>query len=415
LSSGATYYYKVAAHNDAGVGGDQSASASALTIPGAPSVSASAASSSSITVSWSEVTGATRYYIYRSSSADGSYTQLTNTTSLSYTNTGLSSGATYYYKVAAYNSAGTGQQSVAASATTLLAPPSSVSASAASTASITVSWGSVTGAVEYYIYRSSSSSGTYTRVTTTPSAITGASYTDTGLSSGATYYYKVAAHNGSGVGAMSSSYGSATTLVALLSPPTTVTASAASSSGITVSWSSVTGATRYYIYRSSSADGSYTQLTYTTSLSYTNTGLSSGATYYYKVAAYNSAGIGAMSSVYGSATTTSSVPSLGSSLSFNTWRNGTVSSSSSQYYYFYATSGSSYSIKWNDSYQGDGTKTGDVKVSAYWYSDNASIFSQIDSGYNSPQTFTATKTGYVMLRVEPYSSSYSGSFAIAYY
>jgi hypothetical protein len=72
---------------------------------------------------------------------------------------------------------------------------------------------------------------------------------------------------------------------------------------------------------------------------------------------------------------------------------------------------------WNDSYEGDGTKTCDVKVSAYWYSDSVTIFSAADSGYSTTApSFTATKSGYVMLKVEPYSSGVSGgTFAIGYY
>ncbi|MDR0785291.1 MAG: hypothetical protein LBE74_05330, partial [Treponema sp.] len=75
----------------------------------------------------------------------------------------------------------------------------------------------------------------------------------------------------------------------------------------------------------------------------------------------------------------------------------------------------SYTIFWNDSYQGDGTKTCDVKVSAYWYSDDANIFSATDSGYNYGKTFTASKSGYVILKVEPFSSyADTGTFAIMY-
>jgi hypothetical protein len=49
--------------------------------------------------------------VYRSSSSTGTYSNVGTSTSTTYTNTGLSAGTTYYYKVAAYNSAGTGSQS----------------------------------------------------------------------------------------------------------------------------------------------------------------------------------------------------------------------------------------------------------------------------------------------------------------
>ena len=52
-----------------------------------------------------------------------------------------------------------------------------------------VSWGKVTGAVEYKVYRATSKTGTYSLVKTTTSS----SYTDSKASSGKTYYYKVVA------------------------------------------------------------------------------------------------------------------------------------------------------------------------------------------------------------------------------
>jgi hypothetical protein len=149
--------------------------------------------------------------------------------------------------------------------------------------------------------------------------------------------------------------------------------------------------------------------------SYTDTGLLSGTTYYYKVSAYSYYNSEGAESDYVSAETLyspSSVPSQGSPLSPDVWTNGTASYGSVQYYYFYATSGSSYTIYWNDIDQGDGTKTGDIIVSAYWYSDDAAIFYPEYSSYSSEETFTATKTGYVILEVEPINSS--GTFAIKY-
>jgi hypothetical protein len=73
----------------------------------------------SVTISWNPVSGATGYYVYRNSSASGTYTQIGSTASTSYTDTGLYTGTVYYYKVAAYNSAGTGPQSSIVSAATI--------------------------------------------------------------------------------------------------------------------------------------------------------------------------------------------------------------------------------------------------------------------------------------------------------
>jgi hypothetical protein len=68
------------------------------------------ATSSSITISWSPVGSAKGYYVYRSSTATGTYTPVKNTTSTTYTDTGLLASTTYYYKVAAYDKTGTSFQ-----------------------------------------------------------------------------------------------------------------------------------------------------------------------------------------------------------------------------------------------------------------------------------------------------------------
>jgi len=89
------------------------------TVPSTPTgLYASASSSSSVTLSWSTVSSATSYIVYRSSSSGGTYTQIGTPTSTSYTNTGLSASTTYYYKVAAKNSYGTSSLSGYVSATT---------------------------------------------------------------------------------------------------------------------------------------------------------------------------------------------------------------------------------------------------------------------------------------------------------
>jgi hypothetical protein len=116
-------------------------------------------------------------------------------------------------------------------------------------------------------------------------------------------------------------------------------------------------------------------------------------------------------------------PIVGSSLTQGVWTNDSPPYGVARYYYFYATSGISYTVFWNDDYQGDGTKTGSFGVSAYWYSDSVDIFSNQSYGYTYGRTFTASRTGYIMLKVEPlsyYDSIYkvyryrSGTFAIAY-
>ena len=72
-------------------------------VPGSISgLKAVGASSSSIKLTWKKATNAYKYLIYRSSTKSGGYRLIRKQRSVSYTDTGLSSGARYYYKVIPY-------------------------------------------------------------------------------------------------------------------------------------------------------------------------------------------------------------------------------------------------------------------------------------------------------------------------
>jgi hypothetical protein len=102
------------------------------------------------------------------------------------------------------------------------------------------------------------------------------------------------------------------------------------------------------------------------------------------------------------------------------WYDAAVSPGQRAHYYIIPIdkNNTAYRIWWNDSAQGDGTKTLDVKVSAQWYVTNASINSDVNAGYTSAGiTITpnsAGNTGYVVLKVEPSSSGGTGTYGIAY-
>jgi len=294
--------------------------------------------------------------------------------------------------------------------------PTGIIATAISSSSISISWYSVSEGTGYKIYRSTSSFGNYSYLTSTSST----SYTNTGLLASTTYYYKVSAYNSySNAEGPLSNYTSATTLSSGLGTPTGVTLTAITSSSITVSWSLVSGAIGYNIYRSASSSGTYTQIGTVTTTSYTNTGLSANTTYYYKVSAYISSNVEGEQSSIVSATTLSSGSVSGTeanpiSLTAGVWTNGSVISSTSVVWYsFYVTSGTTYYIWWNDSYQGDGTKTSIVQVSAYT-STGTPLFLGMYGGWTSYRSFTASSSGTVKIKVEPYNNPFTGTFAIAY-
>jgi fibronectin type 3 domain-containing protein len=253
--------------------------------PGVPvGLKAVSASYNSIKANWNTVAGATKYYIYRSDSLNGTYTYVTSTTRTYTTDTSLTTGKTYYYKVKARLTVGAINYDSALTAAVSTKPmpstPAGLKAVSASYNSIKVSWNAVDGATKYYIYRSDSLNGTYTYVTSTTRTTT----TNASLTTGKTYYYKVKARLTIG----GIDYDSALTAAVSAKPiptPTGLKAVSASKNSIKVSWNAVDGATKYYIYRSDSLNGTYTYVTSTTRTTTTNTSLTTGKTYYYKVKA----------------------------------------------------------------------------------------------------------------------------------
>ena len=118
LDNGTTYYYKVAAVDTDNTTGSLSSEVSAATpLPAPDNLSASGANNT-ITLTWNSVSGATSYTLYwdNVSGIDSSDTAITSITNDNYTHSNMDNGSTYYYKVAAVNSSGTGTLSSVASA-----------------------------------------------------------------------------------------------------------------------------------------------------------------------------------------------------------------------------------------------------------------------------------------------------------
>lgn len=153
--------------------------------------------------------------------------------------------------------------------------------------SIKLTWNkAINGANGYAVYRSTSKDGKYTLRKTITSKNT-IEFTDTGLDTNTTYYYKVRAYR---MIADQKKYGSYSEIVCAkpVLSKTTITVSSKSKKA-TIKWNKVLGASGYKVYSATSSDGTYSlkkTITSINTLSYTNTNLVSGKTYYYKVRAY---------------------------------------------------------------------------------------------------------------------------------
>ena len=137
---------------------------------------------------WSAVDGANRYYVYRSTTKDGTYSFLGSTAKLNYTDSKADAGTTYYYKVKAGIVNSVKSNSSAAVAITCRCARPSVKITTVN-GSPRLTWNAVTGAAKYEVYRATSKNGSYTKMFTTSNL----SYTNTSAKAGTTYYYKVKA------------------------------------------------------------------------------------------------------------------------------------------------------------------------------------------------------------------------------
>ena len=164
---------------------------------------------------------------------------------------------------------------------------SGIKATSNSYNSIKLTWNkTVNGANGYAVYRSTSKDGKYTLRKTITSKNT-IEFADTGLDTNTTYYYKVRPYR---MIEDKKEYGSYSEIVCAkpVLSKTTITVSSTSKKA-TIKWNKVLGASGYKVYSATSSDGTYSlkkTITSINTLSYTNTNLVSGKTYYYKVRAY---------------------------------------------------------------------------------------------------------------------------------
>jgi fibronectin type 3 domain-containing protein len=117
--------------------------------------------------------------------------------------TSVTAGAKYFYKVASVSASGTSALSSEVSATPKISPPAAPEGLTATKGNRTVvlKWTATTGATSYSVYRGTAPGAE--RTTPIATGITTPSFTNTGLTDGKTYFFKVAAVNAGGTSPLS--------------------------------------------------------------------------------------------------------------------------------------------------------------------------------------------------------------------
>jgi hypothetical protein len=240
------------------------------------SLSTNNITSSSATLSWAPVSGATSYQAQYKLSSASTWTTASATSATSITISGLTPGAAYMWAVKADCSPYSSSVSFSTSGTTGCAVPTQLTSSGISQSGVTLSWSPVSGATGYTVQYKTSAATTWTTANATASSIA-----ISGLAAGTNYVWQVKANCSAYSTQASFTTTSGTTGC---NAPVNLSSTGISASAATLIWSAVTGATGYTVqYRKSSVTTWTTVSAVASSISIS--GLTSSTNYVWQVKA----------------------------------------------------------------------------------------------------------------------------------
>ena len=286
---GASYYYSVQAatdENGANPGTPSAENEGYRRLSPPASVSASTGTYSvKIVVNWSAATGASHYRVYRSTvPGSANRTALGGwATNRTYADSSsLAQGSNYYYSVvAAVDNAGARPSSYSGEALGKLGPPlQTMSAPVASdgtdTGAVHVTWGTVSEATHYRLYRGGSALSGWTNVQ---------NYFDTGATPGTLYSYTVRAATDAD-GSRESANSPGEEGYRKLSPPANFAASRDLTNAVRLTWTAPSGASRYQIARGTVEGGGKSNVTdWISGTTYNDSNTVSAVPVYYAITA----------------------------------------------------------------------------------------------------------------------------------
>ena len=234
---------------------------------------------------WKAAEGAEGYEIYRSKTRTGTYAKCAETTG-----TGRSvvaySGALNFFKLRSYvteNGARVYSPYSAVYVIYPLAVPTGLTATVAESGSITLKWNAVTNAQRYAVFYSAEENGTYKRLVT--SAATSRTMTELPDDLDEAYF-KVYAQRTDGSVTSVSNYTNPVYVKEKMAAPTGLSGSGTANNRVYMRWNAVEGARGYEIWRSTSANGTYTKFASTGALSRSVALSKANAVNYIKIRAF---------------------------------------------------------------------------------------------------------------------------------
>ena len=320
-------------------------------------LTAAAGSTTAITLGWSAVSApancSVTYSVFRSTVSGftpAAANQVSSgLTATSFADGGLANATAYYYRVEAVDAKGASAGSAQVTTKTLAPPvcgglaavPSGISATAGSATGIAVTWGAVAApancSVTYSLFRSTISGFTPAAANQISSGLSSGSFADSGLAASTAYYYRVEALDAKGASAGSMQATAKTLAVpvcgSVAAAPTGLTATAGSATAISLAWGAVAApancAVTYSVFRSVSsgfaAAAANQVASGLTAAAYSDSGLSSGTTYYYRVEAVDAKGASAAGAQASTKTLATQAASVGCHVTYsitNSWAGG---------------------------------------------------------------------------------------------
>jgi hypothetical protein len=231
-------------------------------VPAPSNVSAFPMSESRLRVTWDEVPGASKYYVFHAQGVDPLVYIGTVEGTTMYDAFNLASNTQYSFAIATGMPDGRDSNgySTVSSATTFtpgitnVQTPSSVSSAAVTDSRIELSWSAVDGAAKYYVFQAQGSDPlVYMGTVLAPAT----SWTAANLAANTLYTFAIGTGMPDGLDSSNTSATTSATTYASgqngVQVPASVTATAISSSRIELSWSAVDGAAKYYVFRAEGA------------------------------------------------------------------------------------------------------------------------------------------------------------------
>ena len=245
--------------------------------PGKTGIQSISYSSGKVRLSWNKKSEAEHYRIYRSASKNGTYRYIGKTSGTSHTDDSVSSGKTYYYRLRAAGYQGStlikSAKSDAKSVSTAI-PVKKVTLNHDSLKLVCAKSRTLKAAVTP---KSASAQAVWKSSSTSIAAVSQSGKVTAKSVGAATVSVSAGAHKAS----------CKVTVV-----PGTVKLTGVKSTGrrVQLNWKKIHSANYYRVYRASSRNGRYKRIGSTTRLTYTDSDVRSGKTYYYKVCAGKTVG-----------------------------------------------------------------------------------------------------------------------------